>query len=249
MNRNLAARLVAAASLCLALLAGCSIPPSPASPSASVAPTPTPSPTAQPLPAPTPQTDALPDAYARILAQYAEAMANNYYLDLEDVDREAAFGADVALEWRMRFTPPVPAQYALSDLDGNGVPELLISAPEEEDGYTLYDVFTLEQDRAVRPFEFSFGYRTNLRILADRSLIISWSSSAFESGVDVYRYADASLSRLTAYTALADEQDPYTLLYYRDGEPLDEEAYLSALQALDSPGPMAFDWISAADAA
>ena len=103
MNRNLAARLVAAASLCLALLAGCSQAPSPASPSASVAPTPTPSPTAQPLPSPSPQADALPDAYARILAQYAEAMANNYYLDLEDVDREAAFGADVALEWRMRF--------------------------------------------------------------------------------------------------------------------------------------------------
>lgn len=186
---------------------------------------------------------ATPAAYRAILEQYADAEANGYYASVDPDARDAAFGADVALEWRAN---PQSAVYALTDLDGDGADELLLAAGPAE-GRTLYDLFCLDAEKAARPLAMDFGYRVTLSVLADGRLAVRWSNSAFESGCDYYRLAGAEAVLLASLAVTQAADDPAALRYLYDNEPVDEARYDRLTAEYEAVGERALTWLPVAE--
>jgi len=192
-----------------------------------------------PLPEQTAATEENP-FYQAIIAQYAQAAADGYYKDLAGTDGyDAAFGDMIASEYK---TDPRQASYALVDIDGNGVDELVIAALD--DGVAcIYDIFTSNETGAVRPFDMDFGYRTNLKIFADGALEVIWSDSAFESGCDFYRIAADGVSAEVTDSFVATYSQENTGTFTHNGETQDEDAWNTLIAGLESGGEMSFEWI------
>ena len=68
--------------------------------------------------------------------------------------------------------------YCLKDLDGNGIPELLVGSPDSEyyAGKVIYDLFTLRDGAPVRLA--TSGERTVYKLLSDGSIFYSGSGGA-----------------------------------------------------------------------
>ena len=93
--------------------------------------------------------------------------------------------------------------WLLRDLDGDGIPELLLGA-DWGDGHTvIFNIYRLDGAKAVRVVD---GWKRNRwYFCADGSLANECSSSAFESSYSYYRYTSGELQHLE------------TLLYLDDG--------------------------------
>ena len=93
--------------------------------------------------------------------------------------------------------------WLLRDLDGDGIPELLLGA-DWGDGHTvIFNIYRLDGAKAVRVVD---GWnRSRWYLCADGSLANEGSSSAFESSYSYYRYTSGELQHLE------------TLLYLDDG--------------------------------
>ena len=185
-----------------------------------------------------PEPRALPQAYAQVLAQYGEAMAADYYRELPQETRDSAFGAQVALEWK---AAPQPAYYALYDLDGNGTEELLIAAPGDVSA-VIYDCFTLAEGALLRPFSLDFGGRTRLELFPGGVCKVSWSNSAFDSGMEYYRFNGGAPEILAELSIQSSAQDPNRMVYLQNGTPVAEEAFQECAAGFQGAGPLALDW-------
>ena len=93
--------------------------------------------------------------------------------------------------------------WLLRDLDGDGIPELLLGA-DWGDGHTvIFNIYRLDGAKAVRVVD---GWsRSRWYLCTDGSLANEGSSSAFESSYSYYRYTSGELQHLE------------TLLYLDDG--------------------------------
>ena len=93
--------------------------------------------------------------------------------------------------------------WLLRDLDGDGIPELLLGA-DWGDGHTvIFNIYCLDGAKAVRVVD---GWsRSRWYLCTDGSLANEGSSSAFESSYSYYRYTSGELQHLE------------TLLYLDDG--------------------------------
>ena len=93
--------------------------------------------------------------------------------------------------------------WLLRNLDGDGIPELLLGA-DWGDGHTvIFNIYRLDGAKAVRVVD---GWKRNRwYFCADGSLANECSSSAFESSYSYYRYTSGELQHLE------------TLLYLDDG--------------------------------
>lgn len=89
--------------------------------------------------------------------------------------------------------------YCLKDLDGNGIPELLVGSPDSEyyAGKVIYDLFTLSDGVPVRLA--TSGERTVYRLLSDGSIYYSGSGGAAYSVFLVYQVANESLALKVGY--------------------------------------------------
>ena len=93
--------------------------------------------------------------------------------------------------------------WLLRDLDGDGIPELLLGATWDEGHTVIFNIFRSGGTRAVRVVN---GWNRNRWYLCtDGSLANEGSSSAFESSYSYYRYTSGELQHLE------------TLLYLDDG--------------------------------
>ena len=93
--------------------------------------------------------------------------------------------------------------WLLRDLDGDGIPELLLGANWDEGHAVIFNVYRYGGTRAVRVVN---GWNRNRWYLCtDGSLANEGSSSAFESNYSYYRYTSGELQHLE------------TLLYLDDG--------------------------------
>ena len=93
--------------------------------------------------------------------------------------------------------------WLLRDLDGDGIPELLLGANWDEGHTVIFNIYRSGGTRAVRVVN---GWNRNRWYLcADGSLANEGSSSAFESSYSYYRYTSGELQHLE------------TLLYLDDG--------------------------------
>ena len=93
--------------------------------------------------------------------------------------------------------------WLLRDLDGDGIPELLLGANRDEGHAVIFNIYRSGGARAVRVVN---GWNRNRWYLcAEGSLANECSSSAFESSYSYYRYTSGELQHLE------------TLLYLDDG--------------------------------
>ena len=93
--------------------------------------------------------------------------------------------------------------WLLRDLDGDGIPELLLGADWGDGHSVIFNIYCLDGAKAVRVVD---GWnRSRWYLCTDGSLANEGSSSAFESSYSYYRYTSGELQHLE------------TLLYLDDG--------------------------------
>lgn len=194
--------------------------------------------TSEPVSAPA--TNDWDSIYAPILSQYQAAVDHQFYQDIlngtsEDWD---SIGSDVNVELlsASRNYEEFFAYYALVDIDQNGTQELIIGGADSSGIVTNYDIFCAKNGQPAHLFpEMQFGYRTNLRILSNGTLMVTWSDSAFESGYDFYRISsEGCLPELIESISVHGNMEDSTLHYYHDTEGVNEITETEYQQILDS---------------
>lgn len=188
----------------------------------------------------TPTSDDWDSIYAPILSQYQAAVDNQFYQDIlnGNSDNWDSIGADINFELlsASRNYPQFSVYYALMDVNQNGSLELIIGGADDSGIVTNYDIFCAQNGQPVHLFpEMQFGYRTNLRILSDGTLMVTWSDSAFESGYDFYRISsEGCLPELIESISIHSNMEDTTLHYYHDTEGVNEITEEAFQQILDS---------------
>ena len=132
--------------------------------------------------------------------EYDEVLANICDLRLAGTQgTETEFSSDLLAVNDYYQTPG----WLLRDLDGDGIPELLLGANWDEGHTVIFNIYRSGGTRAVRVVN---GWNRNRWYLCtDGSLANEGSSSAFESSYSYYRYTSGELQHLE------------TLLYLDDG--------------------------------
>ena len=132
--------------------------------------------------------------------EYDEVLANICDLRLAGTHgTETDFSSDLLTANDYYQTPG----WLLRDLDGDGIPELLLGANWDEGHTVIFNIYRSGGTRAVRMVN---GWNRNRWYLCtDGSLANEGSSSAFESSYSYYRYTSGELQHLE------------TLLYLDDG--------------------------------
>ena len=133
-------------------------------------------------------------------SEYDEVLANICDLRLAGTHgTETDFSSDLLTANDYYQTPG----WLLRDLDGDGIPELLLGANWDEGHAVIFNIYRSGGTRAVRVVN---GWNRNRWYLCtDGSLANEGSSSAFESSYSYYRYTSGELQHLE------------TLLYLDDG--------------------------------
>ena len=133
-------------------------------------------------------------------SEYDEVLANICDLRLAGTHgTETDFSSDLLTANDYYQTPG----WLLRDLDGDGIPELLLGANWDEGHTVIFNIYRYGGTRAVRVVN---GWNRNRWYLCtDGSLANEGSSSAFESTYSYYRYTSGELQHLE------------TLLYLDDG--------------------------------
>lgn len=84
--------------------------------------------------------------------------------------------------------------WLLRDLDGDGIPELLLGADWGDGHSVIFNIYRLDGAKAVRVVD---GWnRSRWYLCTDGSLANEGSSSAFESSYSYYRYTSGELQHL-----------------------------------------------------
>lgn len=133
-------------------------------------------------------------------SEYDQVLANICDLRLAGTHgTETDFSSDLLTANDYYQTPG----WLLRDLDGDGIPELLLGANWDEGHAVIFNIYRSGGTRAVRVVN---GWNRNRWYLCtDGSLANEGSSSAFESSYSYYRYTSGELQHLE------------TLLYLDDG--------------------------------
>lgn len=89
------------------------------------------------------------------------------------------------------------AAYAIDDLDGNGIPELIVGFPSESNAHGAYilSVWSVDQQSKSPVMLHEGRYRDELHVLADGTLYEHGSSSAWESESQVFYVQGTELVR------------------------------------------------------
>lgn len=189
------------------------------------------------------------DIYNDVLAQYSDMVQNDFYVDLLDSDTwESSFGEDIGFEIRAHKQD---IYYALYDIDGNGMMELIIAGGEysvSNPDFTPwnYDLYGYDGNDVVHIFpEMDFGYRTNFSLYDNGVIEVFYSSSAAESGTDFYKIGADGFTpeRIDSFAAVGHlEEDEPVFTYFQNENEITEEEYNAGIQNYTA-AITALDWI------
>lgn len=140
---------------------------------------------------------AIPEVYQEVIEKYIAAFP------WSEIDHNSTVipGLPEASNLYTYYTELSEIGYAVVDIDGNGVVELLIgdmTIGNQKEGEKknrnswIMDAYTLVDDAAVHVLES--GERWGYNLCSNGELVESWSGSAFTSGWDIYKLDGATLS-------------------------------------------------------
>lgn len=181
--------------------------------SGKTAPDPSDPPIQTPIPE-TPKPQKTPEEiYAPVIRKYKSAVAakmNAENLVLQDLNYMTAYCyGDVPLD---------SVGYVLHDLEGNGIPELLIGSRtgDEYQDKIVLDLYAIKDGQCVRVFQS--GERQRYYLCSDGSFANENSSSAFESSRIRYGYSDGEMlmQETVIFDMNADRVNPW--FYEADGK-------------------------------
>lgn len=157
------------------------------------------------------QSDAL-SMYSDIIGKYKTAFETGN-------NKNAEYAWDNELSEMMAYSSAVG--YALEDLDGNGIPELIIAGMGTEDfsNDNVYELWTLENGEAV-PVAISYA-RMRYYLQQDRSIRYEGSSGAAYTNIVVNRLNGSSLETVEMiFTTEGTNPDGSadTICYYQQGD-------------------------------
>lgn len=91
-------------------------------------------------------------------------------------------------DYSFMYDEPEGYAYVLKDLDGNGIPELLLIQNNTD---TIYDLYTIADERLVHMFHA--WARNTLSLTSSDQLINYWSNGADDNGVNYYKVSGSEL--------------------------------------------------------
>ena len=184
--------------------------------------------------------------YGDIIAEYRDMVQNNFYQDLLEKEDllayENSFGKDIGSE--IRHAQKV--YYALYDIDGNGIQELIIGGGEDASNPWNYDLYTYDGSKAVHVFpDFEFGYRTNFSLYENGIIEVFYSGSAAESGNDFYRMnaAGTGAEIVENFSIIGSlDGDTTVITYYQGKNVITENEYNQKIQEYEVALQTPFSW-------
>ena len=169
------------------------------------------------LPAASDQTDpgseqTMKEAYQQVVSKYRTAIRENW-------DATKCMEEDISLLVTF-LTEADQLNAARMDLDGDGVPELLIT-----DGNVIYDLYTYDQGRTVHVLS---GAERNSYSLTDEKILVNVGSNGAASTIyTFYRYSAGNLivDQRLIFDADADPENPWFRGYgeVENAEPISED--------------------------
>ena len=190
--------------------------------------------------------DEVAGIYGDIIAEYRDMVQNNFYQDLLEKEDllayENSFGKDIGSE--IRHAQKV--YYALYDIDGNGIQELIIGGGEDASNPWNYDLYTYDGSKAVHVFpDFEFGYRTNFSLYENGIIEVFYSGSAAESGNDFYRMnaAGTGAEIVENFSIIGSlDGDTTVITYYQGKNVITEDEYNQKIQEYEVALQIPFSW-------
>lgn len=168
------------------------------------------------------------DLYGDVLVKYKKALSEKWDSNkLEDEDMSAVY-YQIAQSEKGSMLNKIG--YAYSDLNGDGIEELLIGeVTKGSKSNMVFDIYTMVDRKPVHAA--SGWYRSRMYIFEHGMIANVYSSSAFESGVRVlevvHNEAELSTQQDFRYDYSADEENPWFIYYLDDeeGEKVSEEDF------------------------
>ncbi|MCM1251448.1 MAG: hypothetical protein NC321_01385, partial [Clostridium sp.] len=188
--------------------------------------------------------------YTDVLEQYQDMVQNDFYKNLIDTDYyDNSFGDAIGLEIRHLEQD---IYYALYDIDGNGIAELIIAGGENHNANAdnapwNYDLYGYDGTKAVHIFsDMEFGYRTNFSLYENGVIEVFYSSSAAESGVDFYKIRKDGFTpeKIDSFAVVGHlEGDAPVFNYLQNGNEIAEDEYHAKIQSYEIALAKGLQWI------
>ncbi len=188
--------------------------------------------------------------YNDVLAQYQDMVLNDFYRSLIDSDKyDSSFGDAIGSEIR-HFEQDI--YYALYDIDGNGIMELIIAGGENRHANPdhspwNYDLYGYDGTNVVHIFsDMEFGYRTNFSLYENGVIKVFYSNSAAESGIDFYKIGDDGFTpeKIDSFAVVGRlEGENPVFAYSQNGNEITENEYNENIQNYEITLAKKLDWI------
>ncbi|MCL2195157.1 MAG: hypothetical protein FWB76_04315 [Oscillospiraceae bacterium] len=139
-------------------------------------------------------------------------------------------GMDIA--WRIASNTSnfnMHMEYALHDIDGNGVDELLIRFVRRDGFYTLFAIYALQDGVAVQ--QLQDGGQNSFMDIFPNGTVIMTGGRQFDFWTSFYRFADGQLrlsTHVSSQQRLVENEEWYTAFYTGDWEnrtPISEQEF------------------------
>ena len=192
------------------------------------------------------------DMYYPVIEEYRDMVQNDFYEDLLLSDAyDSSFGEHIGFEIRARKKAVF---YALYDIDGNGIKELIIAGGEDGVGVANpafspwnYDLYGYDGKNVVHIFPgIDLGGRVNFSLYENGVIEVLHSASGAELKVDFYKIGNDGFTPELIdwfYVVSHLEGDKSVFNYYQNGNEITEEEYNANIQNYEVALTAGLDWI------
>ena len=148
------------------------------------------------------------ELYSEVFIPYQELINNEFFPNMDSMEFIEWVQASKINILLARSQNEVPIYYAFFDIDGNGIPELLIGSGTHRDHITIFDVFTWHNGQVLYLFDYFLGERTNLVIHDNGVIEILGSGGAFTHGWSFYEISPDGYTPTLLNMVIRDGQPP-----------------------------------------
>ncbi len=182
---------------------------------------------------------------SEVIKQYREAIKNNFYSDVfdglsDDWDSIGEFVNGELLS-ASRYTQKYQVFYALTDVNKDGISEMVIGAGENKNSISIYDFFAFDGQKPVQLYEV--GYRVHLTIYDNGIFLEDGSGSAFSHSYE-YSELPANSTSLKFIDGYSRDNDVFSQVDsdFKTVKTISETEFNAALEKYKS-NELALNWV------